>query len=38
MENWQDLLTQTGQENEQLIKFKENMAEKLQKTEGENRG
>ena len=50
MENLQDLLTQTGQENEQLksdIKeglnlkeniFKEYMVEQLQKAEGENKG
>ena len=41
----QDILIQTGQKNKQLksdikkrIEFKENMVEKLQKTEGENRG
>ena len=42
-ENLQDILTQTGQENKQLksdikkIEFKENMVEKLQKAEGENK-
>ena len=44
LENLQDLLTQTGQENKQLksdikrIEFKENMVEKLQKAEGANKG
>ena len=45
MENLQDLLTQTGQENKQLkidinnwLNLKENMVENLQKAEGENKG
>ena len=44
LEYMQDLLTQTGQENEQMksdkkwILFKENMLEKLQKSEGKYKG